>query len=496
MLPGYCSITWTVVGGHGGATGEGAPGAPGGRLVVTTAAFEGDVFGLGRGADGAPGTTDPAPGGVNPIGGGGFDGQNGVGASGGGGAASVVTQGEAVALIASGGKGAEFNAGSNDGGAGGYGSNLINTTPIGTPTDTTAEPGAAGSVSGVANPCAVPNAPTGLWVTAGDRSIDLYFEEGDFDWDTMAEVTGWDASTDGGTTWQALDATGAFGSWSATVTGLTNGTTYSVTVRADSAAGPGAASAAVSAAPAAPAGAPTNVVAKAGPSSITVTWNPPASAGTYPIAGYVVGWGAGERGDLACEVDVDQPRVCVFPAEPGAEYGVTVFAVDTEGNVGTPSAVVPAGVIPAPTVPATVPASDGALGRPAGATGPVTAGKEITLTGTGYLPNSTVTVVIYSEPQVLTQVVTDATGSFTATVTVPAGLADGEHTLVGSGVDPAGNLRYLTLPVTVVGGTATATGAAVLADTGADIALPLAGGAAALLLGGGLLVASRRRATA
>jgi LPXTG-motif cell wall-anchored protein len=262
-------------------------------------------------------------------------------------------------------------------------------------------------------------------------------------------------------------------------------------------AGPGVPSDAQDASPAAPAGVPTNVVATTGPSSVKVTWDAPATTGTYPVAGYEVGWSGGEMGSKECDVAADQPRVCVFPIAPGTEITAVVFAVDSKGNAGEP-AFAPVGEVPAPTVPATVPASNGDLVRPAGETGSVVAGKEITLTGSGYLPNSTVTVAIYSDPQVLTQVVTDGTGAFTVTVTVPAGLTDGDHTLVASGVDASGAVRYMTLPITVTGGLATATGPATagLADTGADVALPLAGGALALLLGGGILVASRRRAHA
>jgi hypothetical protein len=492
VLPGYCSITWTVVGGHGGANAVPEDGAPGGRLVVTTRVDEGDVYELYLGADGGAGSSVAGTGGEN--GSGADSGWDGTAAgAGGGGAASSVMAGDVTVLLAQGGQGADSVADAGDGGAGGYGSNLINTEEIGTSTDTTATPGSAGGVSGVANPCDVPNAPSSLSVTAGDTSMEVWFQAGEHDWSEMAEVTGWEISTNGGTTWAALDATGSYGSMSATVTGLTNGTVYSVKVRADSAAGPSAASEAVSAAPAVPAGAPTNIVATAGPSSIKVTWDPPTAAGTYPIASYDVGWGTGAMGSSACQVAVNAERVCVFPATPGVHYTVGVSAVDTKGNRGVQPSGVSAGVIPGPSTPASVPTSNGDLQRPAGETGSVTAGKKITLSGSGYMPNSTISVIIYSEPQVLTSVVTDATGSFTVEVTVPAGLVNGQHTLVASGVDPSGNVRYMTLPVTVTGGT---TGVGGLAATGADIAVPLAGGLAVLALGAGLIVVSRRRSAA
>jgi hypothetical protein len=236
----------------------------------------------------------------------------------------------------------------------------------------------------------------------------------------------------------------------------------------------------------------TNVVATTSPTSITVTWGAPTARGDHEVAGYVVGWGLGNRGDTACEVAATAARTCTFTAEAGLEYTVSVFTVDTEGNTGEPvRVVVTAGVPVAVPMPATVPASNGTIARPAGETGAVTQGETVTLRGTGYAPHTAVTVAIYSEPRVLTTVFTDENGAFEVTVTIPEGLAAGEHTLVASGVDEAGNVRNLTLPVTVA-----ADGEAALASTGADTALPLAGGAAALLLGGGLLVAARRRTTA
>ena len=140
-------------------------------------------------------------------------------------------------------------------------------------------------------------------------------------------------------------------------------------------------------------------------------------------------------------------------------------------------------------MPATVPAKNGDLVLAAGSSGTVAPGKTITVTGTGYAPGSSVSVVIYSTPQVLTTIVADASGNFTVEVTVPAGLAAGSHTLVASGVDANGVLRYVTLPVTV-----TSAGSAQLAYTGADVLLPALGGLAAVVVGAGLIVVRRRSA--
>jgi LPXTG-motif cell wall-anchored protein len=242
-------------------------------------------------------------------------------------------------------------------------------------------------------------------------------------------------------------------------------------------------------------GAPTNVVATAGASSIVITWDAPTTAGTYPLAGYMVGGSAREvngpngADGIACQTTADVRR-CVVTAEPGWTHSFSVTAFDTEENPGHGAAMVTVSDVQRSSVPSAVPAKDGDLARPAGQSGSVAPGATVRITGGGYLANSTVTLIAYSEPQVLTTTVADANGNIDVTVTVPAGLAAGDHTLVAAGVDAQGNTHYLTLSITVTGGT---TGSGGLAHTGASIALPALSGLIALSAGGGLLFAARRR---
>lgn len=345
-----------------------------------------------------------------------------------------------------------------------------------------AEPAAASAEDGtpVAAAATTPDAPYLNFVGGGDGSATLNFVPPQ---DNGVAVTGYEVSTDGGTSWASVTVSVTDGRSVATVTGLTNGQTYSVSIRAQSAGGPSWESNSQDVVPYRPLSAPTNVVATAGSSFIKVTWD--ASTGGA-VASYSVGYSMGESGNQACAVPAADPRGCVFAATPGSIYSVTVFGVDTDGRMGLAASVTPSAAT-TPTVPSAVPAKSGDLTRPAGRTGSVGAGNKVTLSGTGYLPNSTIAVAIYSEPQVLTTVVTDSSGSFTVEVTVPDGLAAGEHTLVASGVDAAGNVRYLNLAVTV-----SASGAATLAYTGADVLLPALGGLAAVALGAGLIVVRRR----
>ena len=66
----------------------------------------------------------------------------------------------------------------------------------------------------------------------------------------------------------------------------------------------------------------------------------------------------------------------------------------------------------------------------------VEAGKTVAVTGTGFAPDSAVTLTLHSEPVEVGTATTDASGAFTATVTVPATTEAGAHTLVASTAAP------------------------------------------------------------
>ena len=62
----------------------------------------------------------------------------------------------------------------------------------------------------------------------------------------------------------------------------------------------------------------------------------------------------------------------------------------------------------------------------------VEAGKTVTVKGTGFAPESTVTITLHSEPVEVGTATTDENGDFTATVTVPATTEAGDHTVVAA----------------------------------------------------------------
>jgi hypothetical protein len=491
---GICYVEWTLFGGSGGAASDGTDDGFAGELYAILPATTGDVYTLYPGTAGADGVaaTSGAAGGTNGDGvpsdqgtAGGLDSDSGIGA-GGGGAASVVTKGGAPIAIAFGGIGSGINAGN-----GGYdGGNWAGLGAIdGLDYDSTLYAGdlGDGEIYGEGIPC-MPSTPELHWVEALDGALRLHFNDGS-DGDT--DTTGYEYTLDGGSTWTAL--TGIQdndGQLTAVISGLTNDTDYLVSLRAvdaDADSPPSYESEEMAGTPYKQASAPGNVKAVAADGKVTVSWTA-STAGTYDIVGYVVSLrsinqdGQGGHGAQFCDTS-SSVFTCTAPAQPGVKHSLWVEAADADGNPGE-GVFVTSDVVPAPS---TVPESDGALTLPAGATASVEAGKTVTITGSGYQSFTGVTILLYSTPQILTTVVTDGGGSFTATVTVPAGLAVGQHTLVAAGLAPDGTMRYLTLPVTVTGA------GAVLANTGADVTAPALGGLTAVVLGTGLLVVARRR---
>ena len=108
-----------------------------------------------------------------------------------------------------------------------------------------------------------------------------------------------------------------------------------------------------------------------------------------------------------------------------------------------------------------------------------TTGQGFTATGSGYAPSSNVSLVFTSDPVALGTVTANASGAFTASVTVPADATVGQHTVTASGLAPDNSARILTAPITVV---AKPAAAGPLVRTGSS-------GVGSLILWGALLIA-------
>jgi fibronectin type 3 domain-containing protein len=114
--------------------------------------------------------------------------------------------------------------------------------------------------------------------------------------------------------------------FSATLSGLTNGTLYTVTVAAENANGIGAASIA-SATPIAVPGTPTAFTAAPGDSSVRLSWTAPANTGGSPITGYTVARSPGTG-----TTTVAGTSLAVTGLVNGTTYTFTVSASNAAGT--------------------------------------------------------------------------------------------------------------------------------------------------------------------
>ncbi|MHA7271054.1 family 20 glycosylhydrolase [Arthrobacter sp. HLT1-20] len=185
------------------------------------------------------------------------------------------------------------------------------------------------------------------------------------------------------------------------------------------------------------------------------------------------------------------------PATPSATPSVTPSASATPSV--TPSAT--------PSVSPSASAPAGGIGLSADS---VAAGGKLTITGKGFKPGTSATFTLHSTPVNLGTATVDAQGIAVLSVSLPAGVAVGQHSIVIDGVGVDGQARQLrtgltitaavTTPTTTPGtspaSTATTTPAADdLANTGAN-ATVLGGLAVLLLLAGGAVFVMNRRRTA
>jgi hypothetical protein len=115
-------------------------------------------------------------------------------------------------------------------------------------------------------------------------------------------------------------------------------------------------------------------------------------------------------------------------------------------------------------------------------------GATLTVSGSGYTPTEQVNLTLHSQTYNLGSATTDASGDFSTTVTLPAGVS-GSHTITGTAATSG-----MTASVSVtIGSSAGGGGSGDLAFTGAAV-LGIGGIGVALLISGGvLLLAGQRR---
>jgi predicted acyl esterase len=207
----------------------------------------------------------------------------------------------------------------------------------------------AGADSGASDPLVVgaPSAPGFLTVTPGNQRATLKW------WSPSgngASVTGYVITPYVGAVAQSPRVFSSSANQQ-TVTGLTNGTTYTFTVAAVNARGTGqaATSAPVVVNPSAP-GAPSNVAAKAGNASASVSWKAPTSDGGSPVTGYVVTPYVGAVAQAPRSFSSTATTQTVTGLANGTTYTFTVAATNAVG-AGAASAASPPLLVGAPGAP-------------------------------------------------------------------------------------------------------------------------------------------------
>ncbi|MDB5238684.1 MAG: fibronectin type protein [Candidatus Parcubacteria bacterium] len=196
----------------------------------------------------------------------------------------------------------------------------------------------ASSSPSSATPATVPGSPTGLGATRGDTQISLSWTAPASD--GGSSVTSYNVYVSGGALATTTSGT------TATITGLTNGVSYSYYVTAVNALGESASSSIASATPAAVPSMPLSLVATRGNAQISLSWSAPASSGGSAITAYNI-YASG--GALASTTSGTSAVISGLTNGTLYSYYVTAVSAAGESASSTPASATPATVPGAPT---------------------------------------------------------------------------------------------------------------------------------------------------
>jgi subtilisin family serine protease len=195
----------------------------------------------------------------------------------------------------------------------------------------------------------VPTAPSGLVATAGGAEVTLRWNAPTQNGGSAVTDYVVEFSSDGASSWNTFDD-GVSTALTATVTGLTNGTTYSFRVSAANSVGVGAASGSATAVPwqvSAPSAPRDLVVTSVMATSISLEWRIPATDGGGFITGYVVEQSADDGTTWVTSLVTGTGGraggvwfTTVYDLSSGREYRFRVRATNSGGNsdASTPTA--------------------------------------------------------------------------------------------------------------------------------------------------------------
>lgn len=218
--------------------------------------------------------------------------------------------------------------------------------------------GTASPNSSMVVPDAQPGAPTGVSITPGNAQLAVSFTRGT---NTGSDITKYQYSLNGGETW--LDKSGSNSTNSFSITGLSNGTTYAVKIRAFNTLA-GEATASISAMPDIAHGAPSSLVLTAGPAKLTASFSAGLTNGGSAITKYQYSTTGGTTwADVAA---ISSPFDILTKSDDGlalvngTTYQVKIRAFSTLAGAAIATAVAGTPNLAAPTQPRTVTGVSGA----------------------------------------------------------------------------------------------------------------------------------------
>jgi hypothetical protein len=188
----------------------------------------------------------------------------------------------------------------------------------------------------------VPNAPTSLSATAGDGQATISFTPGS---NGGSAITNYKYSLDGT---NFLDFSPSITSSPVTISGLTNGTSYNVYLKAVNARGDSSASTSVSVTPSTTPSAPTSLSATAGDGQATISFTPGSNGGSA-ITNYKYSLD-GTTYTALSPIDSSSP-ITISGLTNGTSYTVYLKAVNARGDssASTSVSVTPSTTPSAPT---------------------------------------------------------------------------------------------------------------------------------------------------
>ena len=193
------------------------------------------------------------------------------------------------------------------------------------------------SSSVTVTPSTTPSAPTSLSATAGDEQATINFTPGS---NGGSAITNYKYSTDG-TNYTALSPTDS--SSPVTISGLTNGTSYTIYLKAVNANGDSAASSSVTVTPSSTPSAPTSLSATAGDGQATISFTPGSDGGSA-ISNYKYSTD-GTTYTALSPTDSSSP-VTIPGLTNGTSYTIYLKAVNANGDSSASSSVTVTPVAP------------------------------------------------------------------------------------------------------------------------------------------------------